>query len=86
MAAAAILTVTLVPVLMGYLIRGRIHAEGDNPLNRLMLAAYLPTLRACPRNIPRTGGRRCAVVVSPLAGAWPALTARQRIHATARRR
>mgnify|MGYP000564804288 CR=1 FL=1 len=44
MAAAAILSVTLVPVLMGYLIRGRIPAELDNPINRALTGAYRPAL------------------------------------------
>jgi copper/silver efflux system protein len=46
MAAAAILSITLVPVLMGYFIRGRIIPEGRNPLNRLCMAAYRPFLDA----------------------------------------
>ncbi|HSM20834.1 MAG TPA: CusA/CzcA family heavy metal efflux RND transporter, partial [Rubrivivax sp.] len=44
MAAAAGLAVTLVPVLMGYLIRGRIPAETANPLNRALIALYRPLL------------------------------------------
>ena len=44
MAASAILAVTLVPGLMGYLIRGRIPAERANPLNRFFIAAYRPVL------------------------------------------
>ncbi len=40
MAAAAILSITLVPVLMGYLIRGRIPAERSNPINRWLTHAY----------------------------------------------
>jgi Cu(I)/Ag(I) efflux system membrane protein CusA/SilA len=44
MAAAAGLAVTLIPVLMGYLIRGRIPAERNNPLSRLLIAAYRPLL------------------------------------------
>jgi len=44
MAAAAILSVTLVPVLMGWLIRGRIPAENDNLLNRALTRAYRPAL------------------------------------------
>jgi copper/silver efflux system protein len=44
MAGAAILSVTLVPVLMGLLIRGRIPAEASNPLNRWLTAAYRPAL------------------------------------------
>ncbi|HVE51297.1 MAG TPA: efflux RND transporter permease subunit [Casimicrobiaceae bacterium] len=45
MAAAAGVSVTLVPVLMGYLIRGRIPDESRNPLNRALIAAYGPMLR-----------------------------------------
>jgi Cu(I)/Ag(I) efflux system membrane protein CusA/SilA len=44
MAAAAILSVTLVPVLMGWLIRGRIPAEQDNLINRALTRAYRPAL------------------------------------------
>ncbi|CAN7765843.1 efflux RND transporter permease subunit [Pseudorhodoferax sp. LjRoot39] len=44
MAAAAGLSVTLVPVLMGYLVRGRIPKEAANPLNRLLIAVYRPAL------------------------------------------
>jgi len=44
MAAAAGLSVTLVPVLMGYLIRGRIPRETANPLNRALMAIYRPAL------------------------------------------
>ena len=50
MAAAAGLAVTLVPVLMGYLIRGRIPAEERNPLNRFLIAAYEPLLAAALRH------------------------------------
>ncbi len=46
MAASAILAVTLIPVLMGYLIRGRIPEERRNPLNRLLIAVYRPLLAA----------------------------------------
>jgi Cu(I)/Ag(I) efflux system membrane protein CusA/SilA len=49
MAAAAGLAVTLVPVLMGYLVRGRIRAERDNPLNRALIAVYRPILDAVLR-------------------------------------
>ncbi|MEN3111168.1 efflux RND transporter permease subunit [Uliginosibacterium paludis] len=44
MAASAALAVTLVPVLMGYLIRGRIPDEQKNPLNRALIALYRPLL------------------------------------------
>jgi Cu(I)/Ag(I) efflux system membrane protein CusA/SilA len=46
MAAAAGLSVTLVPVLMGFWIRGRIPNEQQNPLNRGLIAAYRPILEA----------------------------------------
>ena len=46
MAASAGLAVTLVPVLMGYLIRGRIPDERRNPLNRALIAIYRPLLDA----------------------------------------
>ncbi|MGA0588864.1 efflux RND transporter permease subunit, partial [Dyella sp. KRB-257] len=49
MAAAAGLAVTLVPVLMGYLVRGRIRAEHDHPLNRMLMRAYRPILDAVLR-------------------------------------
>jgi Cu(I)/Ag(I) efflux system membrane protein CusA/SilA len=44
MAASAVLAVTLVPVLMGYLIRGKIPEESRNPLNRWLIAGYRPLL------------------------------------------
>lgn len=44
MAAAAGLSATLIPVLMGYLIRGRIPNEKTNPLNRLLISLYAPLL------------------------------------------
>ncbi len=49
MAGAAALAVTLVPVLMGYWIRGRIPAETRNPLNRVLIALYRPLLGAALR-------------------------------------
>ena len=54
MAASAGLAVTLIPVLMGYLIRGKIPDEQKNPLNRLLIALYRPLLNkvlAFPRVI-----------------------------------
>jgi Cu(I)/Ag(I) efflux system membrane protein CusA/SilA len=45
MAAAALLSVTLVPVLMGLFVRGRIPHEDRNPLNRWMRRVYTPALR-----------------------------------------
>jgi Cu(I)/Ag(I) efflux system membrane protein CusA/SilA len=53
MAAAAGLSVTLVPVLMGYWIRGRIPDENSNPLNRFLIVVYRPLLAAVLR-FPRS--------------------------------
>jgi len=44
MGAAAALAVTLVPVLMGYFVRGRVLPEQRNPVNRMLQSAYLPAL------------------------------------------
>ena len=44
MAAAAGLSITLIPVLMGYLIRGRIRPEARNPVNRMLVAGYRPLI------------------------------------------
>jgi Cu(I)/Ag(I) efflux system membrane protein CusA/SilA len=53
LAAAAALSITLVPVLMGYLIRGRIPSEESNPVNRLLIKGYRPLLEASLKH-PRT--------------------------------
>ncbi|MGB1199209.1 MAG: efflux RND transporter permease subunit [Thalassotalea sp.] len=45
MAASAGLAITLVPVLMGYFIRGKVPSEQKNPLNRLLIALYMPVLK-----------------------------------------
>jgi len=63
MAASAGLAVTLVPVLMGYLIRGRIPAETRNPLNRALIALYEPILAAVLR-FPRSTIALAAVLLA----------------------
>ena len=45
MAASAILAITLVPVLMGYFIRGKILPEAKNPVNRILHIVHKPLLR-----------------------------------------
>lgn len=50
MAAAAGLSVTLVPVLMGYFLRGHIPDEAKNPLNRLLVRLYRPVLAVVLRH------------------------------------
>ena len=69
MAAAAGLAVTLVPVLMGYLIRGRIPPEERNPLNRFLIALYRPLLQGALRH-PKA--ILFAALVILLATLWPA--------------
>ena len=49
MAAAAILAITLVPVMMGYLLRGKIIAEYQNPVNRFLHAVHKPLLTLAMR-------------------------------------
>ncbi len=68
MAAAAGLSVTLVPVLMGYWIRGRIPAETANPLNRWLIAAYRPLLE---RVLARPRATLVAAVAAFATVAWP---------------
>jgi copper/silver efflux system protein len=68
MAAAAGLSVTLIPVLMGYLIRGRIPAEQANPLNRWLIALYRPLLNAVLRAPKLT---LVAATIALLLSLWP---------------
>lgn len=69
MAAAAGLAVTLIPVLMGYLIRGRIPGENANPLNRFLIAAYRPLLERvlrAPKTTLAIAGLLLVVSIWPL--------------------
>jgi len=50
MAAAALLSVTLVPVTMGLFVRGRIYREHANPVNRWLIRMYQPLIRAVLRH------------------------------------
>ena len=68
MAGAAILSVTLIPVLMGYLVRGRIPAEQANPLNRGLTALYRPAIDWTLRH-PRSLLIIAALVFAT--SAWP---------------
>jgi len=62
MAAGAGLSITLVPVLMGYLIRGKIRPEAQNPLNRILIRGYRPLLEAVLRH-PRSTFAAAALVL-----------------------
>ncbi|MEQ6424219.1 CusA/CzcA family heavy metal efflux RND transporter, partial [Pseudomonas aeruginosa] len=68
MAAAAGLSVTLVPVLMGYWIRGRIPNEEQNPLNRWLIRIYQPALDAVLRRPKIT---LLVAVLILLSALWP---------------
>ena len=68
MAAAAGLSVTLVPVLMGYWIRGRIPDERSNPLNRVLIGLYRPALEAVLRRPKFT---LLMALLAFLTSAWP---------------
>ena len=69
MAAAAALSITLVPVLMGYFIRGKVTAEHKNPINRFLIATYRPVIDA----VIRYPGMTLVVAAIVLAvGLWPA--------------
>ncbi len=50
MASAALLSITLVPVMMGLVIRGPIRPETANPVNRFLIAAYRPVVRFALRH------------------------------------
>ncbi|BAU73896.1 efflux RND transporter permease subunit [Metapseudomonas furukawaii] len=68
MAAAAGLSVTLVPVLMGYWIRGRIPPEEKNPLNRWLIRLYQPALDCVLRHPKVTLAAALLLFLSTL---WP---------------
>ncbi len=68
MAAAAGLSVTLIPVLMGYWIRGKIPAEHQNPLNRLLVKVYRPAVVGVLHKPKITMAIALAVLLST---AWP---------------
>lgn len=68
MAASAGLAITLVPVLMGYFIRGKVVSEKKNPLNRLLIAIYMPVLKQVMR-FPKS--TIVAAVLVTIVGFWP---------------
>jgi Cu(I)/Ag(I) efflux system membrane protein CusA/SilA len=68
MAAAAGLSITLVPVLMGYFIRGRIVPEHRNPVNRLLIWLYRPLIGQITRHPWRVV---VVTVVLVAVGFWP---------------
>ncbi len=68
MAAAAGLSVTLIPVLMGYLIRGTIPDEKSNPINRFLIKVYEPLLEKVLAKPKLTLGAAAVLLVLSF---WP---------------
>ncbi|SHJ65632.1 efflux RND transporter permease subunit [Cycloclasticus pugetii] len=68
MAASAALAITLVPVLMGYFIRGKVLPEHKNPVNRLLTAGYMPVLKKV-LSFPKTTLLLALLVFA--VGLWP---------------
>lgn len=68
MAIAAVLAITLIPVLMGYFVRGRIVSERRNPINRVLIAGYMPILNVVLR-FPKSTLILCLGLLG--AGLWP---------------
>lgn len=67
-AAAAILSITLVPVLMGYFIRGHVTPENKNPINRILVAGYRPLISFILK-APKTVLLIALIIV--IVGLWP---------------
>ena len=72
MAGSALLAITLVPVMMGYLIRGRIRPESRNPLNRALRWAYRPVIGFATRR-PWAVVAAAAVVLAATVLPWKRL-------------
>jgi len=68
MIAGALLSITVVPILMGYFVRGRIRPEHENPINRALLFVYRPTLLWALRH-PKT--MLLSAVVLVVVTIWP---------------
>jgi len=69
MAAAAGLSITLVPVLMGYFIRGKVIPEHKNPINRFLIAVYQPVIHWIIKFPKATLVGAAAILI---VGLWPA--------------
>ncbi|NOX09242.1 MAG: efflux RND transporter permease subunit [Gammaproteobacteria bacterium] len=68
MAASAALAITLVPVLMGYFIRGKVLPEHKNPVNRMLTAVYMPVLKKV-LNFPKVTLLIAVLILG--VGIWP---------------
>ena len=68
MAASAALAITLVPVLMGYFVRGKVLPEHKNPVNKFLTFLYIPTLKTVLR-FPKSTMVAALIVLA--IGVWP---------------
>lgn len=68
MASAAVIAALLLPLLAGYLVRGRIPSEYKNPVNRALVAAYRPVIRWVERAPWLIVGIACVLVIVSF---WP---------------
>ncbi len=68
MGTAALISITLVPVLMGYFIRGRIRPEKSNPINSILTRIYVPLLKEV---LSRPKTTLAATILVLCAGIWP---------------
>ena len=68
MAASAALAITLVPVLMGYFVRGKVLPEHKNPVNKFLTFLYIPTLKTVLR-FPKSSMVAALIVLA--IGVWP---------------
>ncbi|WP_240224343.1 efflux RND transporter permease subunit [Rheinheimera hassiensis] len=73
MASAALLAITLIPVLMLYFLRGKLPSEHSNPLSRLLIALYTPLLTLCLR-FPKTLVLLCVLALGSSLLPWQRLS------------
>ncbi|WMI89434.1 efflux RND transporter permease subunit [Escherichia coli] len=73
MAGAALLAIVVIPILMGYWIRGKIPPESSNPLNRFLIRVYHPLLLKVlhwPKTTLLVAALSILTVIWPLTGRW----------------
>jgi Cu(I)/Ag(I) efflux system membrane protein CusA/SilA len=68
MAASALIAITLVPVLMGYFIRGKVRSQNKNPISRVLVNCYRPLVQIVMSN-PKT--TLVAAFLITVIGFWP---------------
>jgi len=73
MASAALLAITLIPVLMLYFLRGKLPSEHSNPLSRVLIVLYTPLLTLCLR-FPKTLVLLCVLALGSSLLPWQRLS------------